>query len=56
MMHFQLHKQLNYVTFPQKFQTMANLNLTLKVWRQENAKDKGSIQTYDASIGIALAS
>lgn len=26
----------------------ANLNLTLKVWRQANASDKGTIQTYDA--------
>ncbi len=25
---------------------MANLNLTLKVWRQANARDKGSIVTY----------
>ncbi len=28
---------------------MANLNLTLKVWRQSNANDKGSIQTYQAN-------
>lgn len=27
---------------------MANLNLTLKVWRQKNANDRGSIETYDA--------
>ena len=26
----------------------SNLNLTLKVWRQANASDKGTIQTYDA--------
>ncbi len=27
---------------------MANLNLTLKVWRQKNANDRGTIETYDA--------
>lgn len=27
---------------------MANLNLTLKVWRQKNANDRGSIETYEA--------
>lgn len=27
---------------------MANLNLTLKVWRQLNAEDHGRIETYDA--------
>jgi len=27
---------------------MAQLNLTLKVWRQENASSKGRIDTYDA--------
>jgi succinate dehydrogenase / fumarate reductase iron-sulfur subunit len=27
---------------------MANLNLTLKVWRQKNANDRGNIETYEA--------
>ncbi|MFC4995014.1 succinate dehydrogenase/fumarate reductase iron-sulfur subunit [Rubritalea tangerina] len=27
---------------------MANLNLTLKVWRQKNANDRGHIETYEA--------
>ena len=27
---------------------MAQLNLTLKVWRQENSSSKGKIETYDA--------
>ncbi|MGJ8673575.1 succinate dehydrogenase/fumarate reductase iron-sulfur subunit [Rubritalea sp.] len=27
---------------------MANLNLTLKVWRQKNANDRGTIETYEA--------
>ena len=27
---------------------MANLNLTLKVWRQENAQAQGRIETYKA--------
>lgn len=27
---------------------MATLNLTLKVWRQENAKSQGYLETYDA--------
>ena len=27
---------------------MANLNLTLKVWRQENAQAQGRIETYEA--------
>ena len=28
---------------------MANLNLTLKVWRQENAQAQGRIETYKAT-------
>ena len=28
---------------------MANLNLTLKVWRQANANDKGTIETHEAN-------
>jgi succinate dehydrogenase / fumarate reductase, iron-sulfur subunit len=27
---------------------MSNLNLTLKVWRQNNANDRGKIETYEA--------
>ena len=27
---------------------MSKLNLTLKVWRQKNANDRGSVDTYDA--------
>ena len=27
---------------------MSNLNLTLKVWRQKNANDRGNIETYEA--------
>ncbi|MBT7971327.1 MAG: succinate dehydrogenase/fumarate reductase iron-sulfur subunit, partial [Verrucomicrobia bacterium] len=27
---------------------MSLLNLTLKVWRQENAKSEGRIETYEA--------
>ncbi|MEO1855844.1 MAG: succinate dehydrogenase/fumarate reductase iron-sulfur subunit [Rubritalea sp.] len=27
---------------------MANLNLTLKVWRQKNPNDRGNIETYEA--------
>ncbi len=27
---------------------MANLNLTLKVWRQKNANDRGAIETHEA--------
>ena len=27
---------------------MANLNLTLKVWRQKNANDRGVIETHEA--------
>ena len=27
---------------------MANLNLTLKVWRQKNANDRGTIETHEA--------
>ena len=28
---------------------MSNLNLTLKVWRQANANDRGKIETYEAA-------
>ena len=27
---------------------MSKLNLTLKVWRQKNANDRGHVDTYDA--------
>src|SRR5580700_6970234 len=28
---------------------MSNLNLTLKIWRQRNADDKGKLETYKVS-------